>query len=46
MNAIIYTTNTGRTERYARHLVQKTGPPVYVLASIDKHTAIRIGGII
>ena len=27
MNAIIYTTNTGRTERYARQLVQKTGPP-------------------
>ena len=32
MNAIIYTTNTGSTERYARLLAQKTGLPAYSLA--------------
>jgi len=32
MNAIIYTTNTGSTERYARLLTQKTGLPAYSLA--------------
>ena len=32
MNAIIYTTNTGSTESYAKLLAQKTGLPVYSLA--------------
>ena len=32
MNAIIYTTNTGSTEHYAKLLAQKTGLPVYSLA--------------
>ena len=36
MNAIIYTTNTGSTERYARLLAQKTGLPVYSLAGAKK----------
>jgi len=27
MNAMIYTTNTGSTQRYARLLAQKTGLP-------------------
>lgn len=36
MNAIIYTTNTGSTERYAKLLAQKTGLPVYSLAEAKK----------
>ena len=36
MNAIIYTTNTGSTERHARLLAQKTGLPVYSLAEAKK----------
>ena len=32
MNAIIYTTNTGSTESYAKLLAQKTGLPAYSLA--------------
>ena len=32
MDAIIYTTNTGSTEQYARLLAQKTGLPTYSLA--------------
>ena len=36
MNAIIYTTNTGSTERYARLLVQETGLPAYSLAEAKK----------
>ncbi len=36
MNAIIYTTNTGSTGRYARLLAQKTGLPVYSLAEAKK----------
>ena len=36
MNAIIYTTNTGSTERYARLLTQKTGLPSYSLAEAKK----------
>ena len=36
MNAIIYTTNTGSTERYAMLLAQKTGLPVYSLAEAKK----------
>ena len=36
MNAIIYTTNTGSTEHYAKLLAQKTGLPVYSLAEAKK----------
>ena len=36
MNAIIYTTNTGSTERYAKLLTQKTGLPAYSLAEAKK----------
>ena len=32
MNAIIYTTNTGSTEQYAKLLAQETGLPAYSLA--------------
>lgn len=36
MNAIIYTTNTGSTERYARLLAGQTGLPAYSLAEARK----------
>ena len=36
MDAIIYTTNTGSAERYAKLLAQKTGLPVYSLADAKK----------
>ena len=36
MNAIIYTTNTGSTARYAGLLAQKTGLPAYSLAEAKK----------
>ena len=36
MNAIIDTTNTGRTERYAKLLARKTGLPAYSLAEAKK----------
>lgn len=36
MNAIIYTTNTGSTEHYAKLLAQKTGLPVYSPAEAKK----------
>ena len=36
INTIIYTTNTGSTECYARLLAQKTGLPVYSLAEAKK----------
>lgn len=36
MNAIIYTTNTGSTEHYAKLLAQKTGLPAYSLAEAKK----------
>lgn len=36
MDAIIYTTNTGSTEHYAKLLAQKTGLPVYSLAEAKK----------
>lgn len=36
MNAIIYTTNTGSTERYARLLAQETGLPAYSSAQAKK----------
>ena len=36
MSAIIYTTNTGSTEHYAKLLAQKTGLPVYSPAEAKK----------
>ena len=36
MNAIIYTTNTGSTERYAKLLAAETGLPAYALAEAKK----------
>ena len=36
MDAIIYTTNTGSTEQYAKLLAQKTGLPMYSLAEAKK----------
>ena len=40
MNAIIYTTNTGSTERYARLLAQKAGLPAYSLAEAKKTVSV------
>ena len=45
MNAIIYTTNTGSTERYAKLLAQKTGLPAYSLAEAKKQVFARAEGI-
>lgn len=36
MNAIIYTTNTGSTEQYAKLLAQETGLPAYSFAEAKK----------
>ena len=36
MDAIIYTTNTGSAEKYARLLAQETGLPVYSFAEAKK----------
>ena len=36
MDAIIYTTNTGSTERYAKLLAQKTGLPAYSFTEAKK----------
>ena len=36
MDAIIYTSNTGSTEQYAKLLAQKTGFPAYSLAEAKK----------
>ena len=36
MDAIIYTTNTGSTEQYAKLLAQETGLPVYSFAEAKK----------
>lgn len=41
MNAIIYTTNSGSTEHYAKLLARETGLPVYSLAEAKK--AVPIG---
>ena len=41
MDAIIYTTNTGSTEQYARLLAQKTGLPAYSLAEAKKRGFVR-----
>ena len=40
MNAIIYTTNTGSTEHYAKLLAQKTGLPAYCLAKAKKEVFV------
>ena len=37
MDAIIYTTNTGSTERYARLLSHETGLPAYPAANAGKY---------
>lgn len=37
MEAIIYTTNAGSTEKYAKLLAGKTGLPVFSLANARKH---------
>lgn len=36
MDAIIYTTNTGSTERYAKRLAQEIGLPTYSLTEAKK----------
>ena len=36
MNAIVYTTNTGSAERYARLLAEQTGLPVCSLTEAKK----------
>lgn len=43
MNAIVYTTNTGNTQKYAQLLGEKTGLPVY--SASDSHES-DVGGII
>lgn len=35
-NAIVYTSNTGFTEQYARLLGEKTGLPVYPLSEAER----------
>lgn len=42
MNAIIYTTNTGSTEHYAKLLAHETGLPAYSLAEAKKKVYPRI----
>ena len=37
MDAIIYTTNTGSTERYARLLSHETGLPAYSAAEVGEY---------
>lgn len=39
MDAIIYTTNTGSTERYARLLSHETGLPAYSTAEAGKYVS-------
>ena len=36
MNAVVYTTNTGSTERYAKLLAHETALPAYSLAEAKK----------
>ncbi len=36
MKAIVYTTNAGSTEQYAKLLAQETGLPVYSLAEAKR----------
>lgn len=40
MDAIIYTTNTGSTEQYAKLLAQKTGLPAYSFAEAKKQILV------
>lgn len=42
MDAIIYTTNTGSTERYARLLSHETGLPAYSAAEAGKYAGAEI----
>ena len=43
MKAIIYTSNTGSTERYARLLAEQTGLPAYSLAEAKE--AVPAGSV-
>ncbi len=45
MNAIVYTTNTGSTKRYAELLARETGLPAYSLAEAE-HTVPAGGEVI
>ena len=42
MDAIIYTTNTGSAERYAKLLAQETGLPVYSFAEAKKQVFSKV----
>ena len=44
MDAIIYTTNTGSTERYARLLSHETGLPAYPAANAGEVCLCGCGG--
>ena len=46
MDAIIYTTNTGSTEQYAKLLAQKTGLPTYSLAEAKKRNFVGAEAIL
>ena len=43
MKAIVYTTNTGNTERYAKMLGQRIGLPVYALEDAKKYLEKNTG---
>lgn len=43
-NAIVYTSNTGFTEQYARLLGEKTGLPVYPLSEAERKGSGRKEG--
>lgn len=45
MDAIIYTTNTGSTERYARLLSHETGLPAYSAAEAGEYISAGAGVI-
>ncbi len=40
MNAIVFTSNTGHTAKYAKILGEKTGLPVYSLKEAQKSLAL------
>lgn len=44
MNAVVYTTNTGSTERYAKLLAHETALPAYSLAEAKKEAIPRCRG--
>ena len=46
MDAIIYTTNTGSTERYARLLSHETGLPAYSAAEAGKKVSAGARGLV